>query len=168
MAHARFVDGQDSYQTISVNGKQSRKKFTSVDGGMSTGYFGALLHSIFAPGSKAQLIYAGEGQTNGRPVLVFKVDHPKGYGLYTGIKRTLHARTRPAQRQQRVCAPKGHFTNMAAFLYPAGLAVVVSLAVPGSAETSDHKWPSGREEASREMHTTQCLRSAAWADCHPT
>ena len=87
VAHVRFVDGEDSYRTISINGKRSKKKFIRVDGGMSTGYYGALLHSIFVPGSKANLTYAGEGQTNGRPVLVFKVDHPEGYGLYTGIKR---------------------------------------------------------------------------------
>ncbi len=80
----QFVDGVESYDTVTVNGKRSEKHIREISG---VGEFGSTLHSLFKDDSLARFTYVGDEVTNGQPAVIFKVTHPYGYELYTGVER---------------------------------------------------------------------------------
>lgn len=85
VARLQFIRGRESYKTVSVDGKTSSKSFFRVAAGQ--GHFGSVLHAMFHRRPQARFVYSGTDSTRGRPVDVFKVVHPKGYGLFIGVKR---------------------------------------------------------------------------------
>ena len=85
VARLQFIDGRESYKTISLDGKPSSESFVRMATGH--GHFGSVLHAMFHRRPRARFVYSGDGFTRGRPVDVFKVVHPKGYGLFIGVKR---------------------------------------------------------------------------------
>ena len=78
----QFVDGAESYMTLTVDGKPSQRHVREISG---MGEFGSALQALFQPGSPARFFHEGDSLVDGQPAVVFAVTHPSGYPLYTGV-----------------------------------------------------------------------------------
>ena len=78
----QFVDGAESYMTLTVDGKPSQRHVREISG---MGEFGSALQALFQPGSPARFFHEGDSLVDGRPAVVYAVTHPSGYQLYTGV-----------------------------------------------------------------------------------
>lgn len=78
----QFVDGAESYLTLTVDGKPSERHIREISG---MGEFGSTLQALFQPGSPARFFHEGDSLVDGQPAVVFAVTHPSGYQLYTGV-----------------------------------------------------------------------------------
>lgn len=78
----QFVDGAESYLTLTVDGKPSERHIREISG---MGEFGSTLQALFQPGSPARFFHEGDSLVDGQPAVVYAVTHPSGYQLYTGV-----------------------------------------------------------------------------------
>ena len=78
----QFVDGAESYMTLTVDGKPSQRHVREISG---MGEFGSTLRALFQPGSPARFFHEGDSLVDGQPAVVYAVTHPSGYQLYTGV-----------------------------------------------------------------------------------
>ena len=78
----QFVDGAESYRTLTVDGKPSQRHVREISG---MGEFGSTLQALFRPDSPASFFHEGDSRVDGQPAVVFAVSHPSGYQLYTGV-----------------------------------------------------------------------------------
>ncbi|MCY3759347.1 MAG: ankyrin repeat domain-containing protein [Acidobacteria bacterium] len=78
----QFVDGAESYLTLTVDGKPSQRHVREISG---MGEFGSTLQTLFQPGSPARFFHEGDSLIDGQPADVYAVTHPSGYQLYTGV-----------------------------------------------------------------------------------
>jgi len=78
----QFVDGAESYLTLTVDGKPSETHIREISG---MGEFGSTLQTLFQPGSPARFFHQGDSLVDGQPAVVYAVTHPSGYQLYTGV-----------------------------------------------------------------------------------
>ena len=78
----QFVDGAESYTTLTVDGKPSQQHVREISG---MGEFGSTLQALFQPGSPARFFHQGDSLVDGQPAVVYAVTHPSGYQLYTGV-----------------------------------------------------------------------------------
>ncbi|MDE2667961.1 MAG: ankyrin repeat domain-containing protein [Acidobacteriota bacterium] len=78
----QFVDGAESYMTLTVDGKPSQRHVREISG---MGEFGSALQALFQPDSPASFFHEGDSLLEGQPAVVFAVTHPSGYQLYTGV-----------------------------------------------------------------------------------
>ena len=78
----QFVDGAESYMTLTVDGRPSQRHVREISG---MGEFGSTLQTLFQPGSPARFFHEGDSLVEGRPAVVYAVTHPSGYQLYTGV-----------------------------------------------------------------------------------
>ena len=78
----QFVEGAESYMTLTVDGKPSQRHIREISG---MGEFGSALQALFQPGSPARFFHQGDSLVDGQPAVIFAVTHPSGYQLYTGV-----------------------------------------------------------------------------------
>jgi len=78
----QFVDGAESYLTLTVDGKPYQRHVREITG---MGEFGSTLRALFQPGSPARFFHEGDSLVEGQPADVYAVTHPSGYQLYTGV-----------------------------------------------------------------------------------
>ena len=78
----QFVDGAESYMTLTVDGKPSQRHVREISG---MGEFGSTLRALFQPGSPARFFHEGDSLVEGQPAVLYAVTHPSGYQLYTGV-----------------------------------------------------------------------------------
>ena len=86
VAKVQMVDGKESYQTTSLDGRPSDEDWMRASGGVY-GHFGTVLKAMFHRASTARFSYEGKGEVRDRPVDIFSVVHPKGYTFHKGVKR---------------------------------------------------------------------------------
>ena len=82
VSKVQFVDGAESYMTLTVDGKPSQQHVREISG---MGEFGSTLQALFQPGSPARFFHEGDSLVDGQPAVVYAVTHPSGYQLYTGV-----------------------------------------------------------------------------------
>ena len=95
VAEVRYVDGRESFPTLSVDGKSSSEQFQSVSG--TYGAFASTLNNIFSPHANAKLRLSGEYELNRRPVHVVRMSVPSPLGrhvIHLGLDRN-GSKTRP-------------------------------------------------------------------------
>jgi hypothetical protein len=88
VAEVRYVDGRESFRTLSVNGKSSSEEFRSVSG--TYGAFASTLNNIFSPEANAKLWLSGDSALNRRPVHVVRMSVPTPLGshvIHLGLDR---------------------------------------------------------------------------------
>ena len=78
VAEVRFVDKQESYRTIAVDGRPAEDDFKFVSG--ESGTFGSRLLATFRPRSRASFTRSADDVIEGRDVYVFEVLLPKEHG----------------------------------------------------------------------------------------
>lgn len=78
-----YIEGREDYETLSVNDTVSTKSFAELGGTTSTGEFGTILASLFAPHTDAQFRWARHSLLRGRPVYVFHIAVPQNRSSWT-------------------------------------------------------------------------------------
>lgn len=78
-----YYDGQENYETLSVNNVMSTKGFSDLGGATSTGEFGSILAGLFAPETNAQFRWARHSLLRAKPVYVFHLDVPQSRSSWT-------------------------------------------------------------------------------------
>ena len=78
----QFVGGAETYMTLTVDGKPSKRHIREISG---MGEFGSTLQALFRPDSPASFFHEGDSRIDGQPAVVFAITHPSGYQLYTGV-----------------------------------------------------------------------------------
>ena len=78
----QFVGGAETYMTLTVDGKPSKRHIREISG---MGEFGTTLQALFRPDSPASFFHEGDSRIDGQPAVVFAITHPSGYQLYTGV-----------------------------------------------------------------------------------
>ncbi len=78
-----YYDGQENYETLSVNDVVSTKGFSDLGGTTSTGEFGSILDSLFAPETDAQFRWARHSLLRGKRVYVFHLEVPQSRSNWT-------------------------------------------------------------------------------------
>ncbi len=78
----QFLRGVESYRTLTVDGKPSKRHIREISG---MGEFGSTLLALLQPDSPARFFHEGDSLVDGQPAVVFAVTHPSGYQLYTGV-----------------------------------------------------------------------------------
>jgi hypothetical protein len=72
-ARARYLNGKDSYDDLSINGRPS-DKIELVEGTWSFGEFGAKLLAAFSPKNHPNVSFSKETKVNGTPAYEFRFD----------------------------------------------------------------------------------------------
>lgn len=72
-----YIDGKEAYATLTVNDTATIKGFSELGGTTSTGEFGTILASLFAPATDAQFHWARHSLLRGHPVYVFTINVPR-------------------------------------------------------------------------------------------
>jgi hypothetical protein len=74
-----YDQGHEEYKDITVGGKKTNKSMMDIGGTTSTGEFGSMLRSLFAPVREAQFQFNGSGSDGGASVAIyhFKVSLPR-------------------------------------------------------------------------------------------
>jgi len=70
-ATVRYIEGEESYSDIQLNGKAVGNSLKNTEGLWSTGQFGGSLRAIFHVGNQAEFHFAGEKRDGGREAWVF-------------------------------------------------------------------------------------------------
>ena len=78
----QFLRGVESYRTLTVDGKPSKRHIREISG---MGEFGSTLLALLQPDSPARFFHEGDSLVNGQPAVVFAITHPSGYQLYTEV-----------------------------------------------------------------------------------
>ena len=86
VAEVQFVDGRESYRTVSINGRPSNKDFRRTRN--SRGEFGTTLYDLFRPEAEAVFKRSGDAVIGGRDAAVFRceVANPR-YGFRLKARR---------------------------------------------------------------------------------
>lgn len=82
-----YFDGREDYETLTVNDAATTKGFSDLGGTTSTGEFGTILDSLFAPETDAEFRWARHSLLRGKPVFVFHMVVPQyrsSWSLTTG------------------------------------------------------------------------------------
>ena len=78
-----YIEGQEDYETLSVNDAVTTKSFSELGGTTSTGEFGTILASLFAPHTAAEFRWARHSLLRGHPVYVFHIAVPQSRSSWT-------------------------------------------------------------------------------------
>ena len=78
----QFVGGAETYMTLTVDGKPSKRHIREISG---MGEFGTTLQALFRPDLPVSFFHEGDSRIDGQPAVVFAITHPSGYQLYTGV-----------------------------------------------------------------------------------
>ena len=86
VAEVQFVDGRESYRTVSINGRPSNKDFRRTRN--SRGEFGTALYYLFLPEAEAVFKRSGDTVIGGRDAAVFRYEmaNPR-YGITLRARR---------------------------------------------------------------------------------
>ncbi len=76
-ARVGYFEGRENYELVSINNKLTDKSFDDIGGASSTGEFGSMLASLFAPETDATFSWARHSLLRGRPVYVFSTYVPR-------------------------------------------------------------------------------------------
>lgn len=72
-----FVEGSENYEMVSVNNQVVDKSLQDLGGATSTGEFGSMLASLYAPETAAHFTWARHSLLRGHPVYVFRFEVPR-------------------------------------------------------------------------------------------
>ena len=78
-----YYDGQENYETLSVNNVVSNKGFSDLGGTTSTGEFGSILDGLFALETAAEFRWARHSLLRSKPVYVFHLEVPQSRSSWT-------------------------------------------------------------------------------------
>ncbi len=78
-----YYDGQENYETLTVNDVESNKGFSDLGGTTSTGEFGSILAGLFSHQTDAQFRWARHSLLRGKPVYVFHLEVPQSRSSWT-------------------------------------------------------------------------------------
>lgn len=78
-----YYDGQENYETISVNNVATSKGFSDLGGTTSTGEFGSILAGIFSYETATQFRWARHSLLRAKPVWVFHLEVPQSRSSWT-------------------------------------------------------------------------------------